>query len=74
MAMMTRKANVESEYGLMYSVTARSSEATGSHAFTLEAGNVDFSVASADDLSAFKPKSFDAVSMSYVLMLLGPEH
>ncbi|OLQ09640.1 Ubiquinone/menaquinone biosynthesis C-methyltransferase UbiE [Symbiodinium microadriaticum] len=33
-------------------------------------GNVDFSVASADDLSAFKPKSFDAVSMSYVLMFV----
>ena len=37
-----------------------------------ETGNVDFSVASADDLSAFKPKSFDAVTMSYVLMLPGP--
>eukprot|EP00439_Symbiodinium_sp_Y106_P053226 s1228_g7.t1 len=32
--------------------------------------NVDFSVASADDLSAFKPKSFDAVTMSYVLMFV----
>eukprot|EP00437_Effrenium_voratum_P064259 CAMPEP_0181514790 /NCGR_PEP_ID=MMETSP1110-20121109/63221_1 /TAXON_ID=174948 /ORGANISM="Symbiodinium sp., Strain CCMP421" /LENGTH=252 /DNA_ID=CAMNT_0023644749 /DNA_START=39 /DNA_END=797 /DNA_ORIENTATION=- len=32
--------------------------------------NIDFSVMSADDLSALKPKSFDAVTMCYVLMFV----
>ena len=34
-------------------------------------GNLKFSVVSADDLSAFEAKSFDAVTMNYVLMCLG---
>ena len=34
----------------------------------LGVGNLDFSVHSADDLSSFQPKSYDVVTMSYVLM------
>eukprot|EP00438_Fugacium_kawagutii_P003324 Skav206151 [mRNA] locus=scaffold1545:72062:74088:- [translate_table: standard] len=33
-------------------------------------GNLKFSVISADDLSLFRPQSFDAVTMNYVLMRL----